>query len=598
MDGCGEVLVSTWEREPGTVIRDKFRLVKLLGRGTFGEVYLADHLLMQEQCALKFLSAKWIDSPSFLERFRREARATKKLRHPNVVEVFDLDQDEDGIPFIAMEYVHGPELRVELHNGGLPIERALALARGIAMGLREAHAKGIIHRDIKPENILIANVHTDAETPKLLDFGIAAMQDSSMDRNRTQGPLYTPAYAAPEQLKGMPAEQMDGRADLYALGGVLYEMLTGDACTDPRIPPSRLRPELVQWKGLDSAVLHLLVNERSERPQNVDAFLLELDAVIHGESGVERKQKHAWPSWKVIAGILLGAAAVSMLAVWAQHTLHPQSSSLLFLAPGSVRANPQDGLNYVWIPSGDFEMGCSEGDPHCQLQEKPRHAVAISQGFWMGQTPVTVAAWKRYRRGTGAPPLPTADGDGGTNWNEGGADNMPVVMATWQEAKSYCEWAGMRLPTEAEWEYAARAGSNGPRYGDADGIAWFGNNSGEKQIDAGDLWTRLGEDAGRYEGGLKANHNTVHPVGEKQANAWKLFDMLGNLQEWTSDWFDDDYFQNSPNRDPQGPFSGTKKVVRGASWANVESWTRVSLRSGMDPDGHWNQVGFRCAGKL
>lgn len=141
----------------------------------------------------------------------------------------------------------------------------------------------------------------------------------------------------------------------------------------------------------------------------------------------------------------------------------------------------------------------------------------------MGQTAVTVEAWKRYRIATGTTALPTADKLGRKNWNEAGDENMPAVMMTWDEAKSFCEWAAMRLPTEAEWEYAARAGTTAARYGDRDSIAWYGDNSGTQRIDSLAVFK---QDPKNYQQKLYDNGNFAHGVGLKQPNAWKLYDML------------------------------------------------------------------------
>jgi serine/threonine protein kinase len=299
----GALLIDLRELEPGTVIRGKYRIVRQLGRGGMGTVYLAEHILLNRPRALKFISSELSQDAAFLRRFRREAQAAIELRHPNIVEVVDLDQAEDGSPYIAMEYVEGPDLRNELAGGVFPVERALHIARGIALGLGAAHAKGIVHRDVKPENILLASGKGSPEIPKLLDFGIAAMKETATAVSRTHGLMLTPPYAAPEQWKGMAAEELDGRADLYALGGVFYEMLTGQTTfhahntegwmyqhihEQPQ-PPSQLRPELANWPGLDSLVLRLLAKDREQRPRDAGELLSLLDAVRYVAPSARRE---------------------------------------------------------------------------------------------------------------------------------------------------------------------------------------------------------------------------------------------------------------------------------------------------------------------
>jgi serine/threonine-protein kinase len=263
-----------------------------------GVVYLAEHILLGGQVALKFLTTDLGKDPKFIKRFRQEARAAYKLRHPNVVEVTDLDQAEDGSLFIAMEFVEGESLRAVLDQApnGLEIPRALTLVRGIAAGLAAAHAQGIVHRDIKPENILLAAARDGRELPKVLDFGIAAMTAESATRmSLTHGMMLTPNYAAPEQWEEMPASEMDGRTDTYALGCVFYEMLTGQTPfhahntsgwmkqhleETPR-PPSALRPELADWPGVDGLALRMLAKSRDDRPQDAELLSL-LDGLPRG----------------------------------------------------------------------------------------------------------------------------------------------------------------------------------------------------------------------------------------------------------------------------------------------------------------------------
>jgi serine/threonine-protein kinase len=293
----GAVLIVSHELAVGSLVKNKYKIVKILGKGGMGVVYLADHMLLGGQVALKFLAAGLSHNPQFIKRFRNEAQAAFSLRHPNIVQVLDLDQTEDGSLFIAMEYVEGNSLREALdeERSGFGVPRALEMAHGMVSGLAAAHARGIVHRDVKPENVLLARAADGREQPKVLDFGIAAMAKSSTQSNLTRGRLLTAEYAAPEQWMEMPAAEMDGRTDLYATGCVFYEMLTGgtpfhahtlDGWSQqhqmemPHLP-SEQRPELANWPGLDQLVMRMLAKNRNDRPQDAEVLSL-LDAVLSG----------------------------------------------------------------------------------------------------------------------------------------------------------------------------------------------------------------------------------------------------------------------------------------------------------------------------
>jgi formylglycine-generating enzyme required for sulfatase activity len=260
---------------------------------------------------------------------------------------------------------------------------------------------------------------------------------------------------------------------------------------------------------------------------------------------------------------------------------------------GQVRVKPKDGLKYVWILPGTFIMGCSPGDNKCKPDEKPAHQVTITKGFWIAQTPVTVAAYKQFVKGTGRsmPPEPNLMGRAlNPGW---GHEGMPIVGVTWDDAQAYCKWAGGRLPTEAEWEYAARGGSAEARYGSLDEIAWYADNSGLRRLDS----ARISEEEGPlgHFQHLKDNGNGMHQVGLKRANGFGLFDTLGNVEEWVNDWYDENYYKNSPSQDPQGPASGNERVLRGAPWDGDPWFVRVSVRSNNGPTYAGNDLGLRCA---
>jgi formylglycine-generating enzyme required for sulfatase activity/energy-coupling factor transporter ATP-binding protein EcfA2 len=253
------------------------------------------------------------------------------------------------------------------------------------------------------------------------------------------------------------------------------------------------------------------------------------------------------------------AGAGSQLETIAE--LRNQIAGLSKSDAGKIEPNPRDGQRYVYIPAGEFMMGCSPGDQGCDSDESApytptsQHKVRITKPFWMGQTEVTQAA---YRKVTGEDPSHVK-----------GADR-PVENVSWDEAKGYCEKIQMRLPTEAEWEYAARAGNPEARYGSLDEIAWHSSNSGA---------------------GTK-------PVATRKPNAWGLYDTLGNVWEWTADRYDAGYYARSPVDNPQGPDQGGERVLRGGSWNLYPSSVRVSYRGGNEPAYRSVVNGFRCAGEL
>lgn len=336
----GGMLSEIRELKPGMVIHRTYRIVRKLGQGGMGTVYLVDHVLMEEQRALKFLSAELSQDAAFTGRFRREVRTLRQVRHKNVVDCGDLEQAEDDSLFFAMEFVNGPDLRSFLSKAPQPfdIEMALAIAEGIAEGLGAAHAQGMVHRDIKPENILMARVG-DTWIPKIADFGIVATKETS-NYTQTGSSLLTPFYAAPEQWRGTRAAELDGRTDLYALGGLLFLMLTGEKVFDaenyegwayqhqrtPPRAPSSVRVELADWRGLDALVVRLLAKEPADRPANVAEFLSLLAAVHYAPPTASRKtvrvppvveEEQAAPKstkrlpvwiWAVAAVVLIAAA--------------------------------------------------------------------------------------------------------------------------------------------------------------------------------------------------------------------------------------------------------------------------------------------------
>ena len=282
-----------------------------------------------------------------------------------------------------------------------------------------------------------------------------------------------------------------------------------------------------------------------------------------------------------------------------------QAASAAPPASGERRASAREGVEYVWIAAGAFEMGCVPGDGECADDERPRHHVELS-GFWLGRTEVTVEACGRFLAETKH--RTTADSDGwshvlehrivqkpGVRWDSPGAGpsaRAPVAHVSWYDAHAYCAWAGGRLPTEAEWEYAARGGTGGTYvWGTAKAPSVAGArhanvwDESAKRVFAGAKQTFAGYDDG---------HVYAAGVATFAPNRLGLHDMAGNLLEWCADWYTRKYYQSGPVRSPKGPPVGAERVLRGGSWNDGPVQLRVSERFGFSPGLHNDSVGFRC----
>jgi eukaryotic-like serine/threonine-protein kinase len=213
----------------GAVLSRRFRLTKPLGSGGMGSVFATDQTIDGRPVAIKILHAEFVSEPVVRERFAEEARTCLRLIHPNILRVFECGEADDGTPFIVMELLEGVPLSAYTQNGGrVPLPQAVSIAEGILAGLAAAHAQGIVHRDLKPENVFLARDNGAKFHVKLLDFGIAKVMDAAGgmgSKTRTGMLLGTPAYMSPEQVRD--AKDVDARSDLWSVGVMVYEMLTG-----------------------------------------------------------------------------------------------------------------------------------------------------------------------------------------------------------------------------------------------------------------------------------------------------------------------------------------------------------------------------------
>ena len=596
----------------------RYDLLEKVGRGGMGVVYRAFDTALGRTVAVKTVRLSEYATPqevrSLRERLHREARAAGALAHPNIVAVYDLGEEGDTA-YIVMEYVEGRTLETLLgaNEPPRPIEWYLGVLEDVAKALDYAHARGVYHRDIKPANIMVQ----DDGGVKVADFGIAKVTWTKT-MTETGMVMGSPHYMAPEQLKGEP---VSARTDQFALAAVAYTALTGrrpfDADTVAALFNKILHQDPAPLDAVNSAlgpdVERVLRKAMAKDPAGRLGSCAEFIAALR--EATRRSAQPAPPAtarpkrlkWLPLAAASVAAVVLLFLAVlllikshqagqaeiasWdsikgrreaalfdAYLKEYPQGRFVALAraeieapkpvpspapprAPAAreVRISTADGRRYVWIPSGRFDMGCSPGDGECDPDERPRHGVMIRNGFWMGQTEVTVGAYRRFTQATGraVPPAPSFA------QNEG----HPVVNVTRDDALAYCRWAGGRVPTEAEWEYAARAGTTGPRYGELGAIGWYTENSG----------------------------GHTHEVAQKQPNGFGLYDMLGNVWEWVADWYHGKYYAafDSESRAARGPPRGQGRVVRGGCWLNYPGNLRASVRGGHAPLRDL-AVGFRC----
>ena len=255
-----------------------------------------------------------------------------------------------------------------------------------------------------------------------------------------------------------------------------------------------------------------------------------------------------------LLGVLGGSMSICCFIVTAESAgrLRPSEARAVQSPAASTapRENPRDGLTYVHVPRGEFQMGCSTGDADCHDNEKPSRRVILSRDFWLGESEVTQAAYEKVS---------------GTNPSNFKGPMLPVESVNWHEAARYCAAIGGRLPTEAEWEYAARAGSITSTYGVLKEIAWYGNYA--------------------------TSNGQTKPVKQHKPNKYGLYDMLGNVWEWTADGYADAIPSGvDPRIAPRDRLS-----VKGGSWFDIPQNLRVSRRDGDGPLNRSSLLGFRCA---
>ena len=361
----------------GSEVDGRYRVIELIGEGGMGKVYLAEHVEIGKRVALKVLHPSYSRMPDLVERFRREARAASKIGHPNIVDVTDSGTTADGSVYFVMEYLEGVELgSVIEREGALDVARALKITGQICRALSAAHREGIIHRDLKPENIFLITRDGTADVVKVLDFGIAKTTEAEAARERRlTSPgmaMGTPEYMSPEQAAGRTA---DARCDVYALGAIMYEMVTGvppysgdnfmeiltkKATQDPP-PPLSVRGDLPPQ--VSELAMAAMARSPNDRPQTMEALEYELNKCLAGR-GVAVAQ---------ILGMTTDAHVVA--------TLNPGLSMRQFddaaVVPRAQTSSPAVGLPRAGTHSGMIELPSAFSGPALSTGQ---HALMARQG--------------------------------------------------------------------------------------------------------------------------------------------------------------------------------------------------------------------------
>ncbi|RKH38456.1 serine/threonine-protein kinase, partial [Corallococcus sicarius] len=381
-----------------SVLRNTYKVVSVLGRGGMGSVFLAQHLrLPGKHVAVKVLRVGDHVGPEIHVRFRREAEIASRLGHPNIVEVLDFDTLEDGSPFLVLEYLRGESLQDRLRRGRLSLEEVFSFTRQMGSALQTAHRAGIVHRDLKPANIFL--VPTDSggvlgERVKLLDFGISKVISSETLQTQEAVLIGTPQYMSPEQAQGRN-RQVDARTDLFALGGIVFEMLSGmtpfgggslaqiiyRVVHEPPVSLATLMPELPAH--IPAAVARALEKNPDNRFQDVGAFVTALTGATL-QSLPETEEMRASRSFSrpsSSAGVALPSAAQddagAMGATMAPVNKAPAPSTNRF-GPGDLAAADAIGFDATMASSGTAQYG-----------EQPRASVPDdTMGFGATQLPI------------------------------------------------------------------------------------------------------------------------------------------------------------------------------------------------------------------
>ena len=596
------------ELKRGTLLQGgKYKIEATLGQGSFGITYLgtarftihgglgamevvtkvAIKEFFMREMNVRDRDGQTVEGSSssvftnYRHRFRREAENLAKLDHPNIIRVYDVF-DENGTTYYSMEYIEGLTLDtyIQQHHP-LPEADAVAILGRVCSALSFMHSQRMLHLDLKPKNIM----YSSKGEVFLIDFGLSKQfgANGEPESSTTIG-AGTPGYAPIEQANPIKDGTFPATLDIYALGATMYKTLTGQrppVATDVLNEGFPLEP-LVQHHrspSLIKVVARCMSPMRKDRYQTVADLLRAYPALAAEDEKTEFKEDTEATILNNNTGRQINLSHCTNKqcgkVIPSDAQFCPYCGTAVATPGKSAAANKLDitvnGITFtmVRVEGGTFMMGATAEQTGAYNFEKPAHQVTLST-YYIGQTEVTQALWKAVMGET-----PTTDDD---QWGPeiGLGDNYPAYNISYNDVLSFISKLNsltgrtFRMPTEAEWEYAARGGNKSKGYlysggNTLDNVGWYYENSSSK----------------------------THPVAQKAANELGLYDMSGNVEEWCSDWYGS--YSSSSQTNPTGPSTGSYRVLRGGGWLNFATRCRVAYRNYFSPSYRVNFYGVRLA---
>ena len=565
-----------------------YTITRKIGEGGMASVYEGVHEKLGIKVAIKILSPILARNPQLRQRFENEANLMASMSNPHITRVLDIEEKDDTLAII-MELLEGEDLDARVkRTGPLTATEVKMIFTQVLNAFDYAHSKGIVHRDIKPANIFIDKNNQ----VKILDFGIAKLFGTGNEMTQTGTQMGTPVYMSPEQVKG--DKSIDHRSDIYALGVTLYFLLSGKAPYESAEESSfeifmkivnDPIPHLTNNSFFDAIIQKAVAKDRNERYQEIKEFRNSIEVGTSEEKTLQKVQdkiiyeepqkvlvseeklpeiKKKGSSKKVVLFSIIGLfVLIGFLSFYNYKPSTVEASAEVLVEEDTMPIK----IEWVDIPEGTFTMGSPESEVD-RMEDEVQHQVTLS-AFKMSKNEITFAQYDLFCEKTGRE-KPSDEGFG--------RGDRPVINVTWDEATAFATWMGCRLPTEAEWEYACRAGST----------ALFNTGSNLTTYQANYNWRAYDNNPSEPKPEMPP---MTMPVGSYPANAWGLHDMHGNVWEWCSDWIG--VYSSSTQTNPNGPSSGSSRCLRGGSWMDGTQSCRSAHRNGDEPNYGGYEIGFR-----